>query len=62
MIEMAMVGTVVALWGTFMIGYTIYHVKSKGNTKKIKYLDLSKYEIKYKKIDSSLNDKIKSKF
>jgi hypothetical protein len=61
MIKMAVFGVVVAVWGTFMIGYTVYHVNSKNNTKKIKYLDLSKYEVKYKKIDSNLNDKVKSR-
>lgn len=58
---MALFGVVIATWGTFMIGYTIYKTKNK-SSKKIEYLDLSKYEVKYKRMDSSLNERAKGMF
>jgi hypothetical protein len=52
-------GVMIATWGTFMIGYTIYYVKNGNKKTKIKVFNLSDRAIKQKKYKDSLNERAK---
>lgn len=59
---MGLIGSIAAVWGTFMIGYTIYHAKSRNNKTKIKVFNLSDRAVKNKKYKDSVNERAKGMF